>query len=86
VEKIDNFDINSLDRLSPLEADEDPINRSRRKLVYNQKREMIHKIAMLSKEASLTILTDSEDGERKKNENQLTWDLSKNLDREWLPD
>jgi hypothetical protein len=47
---------------------------------------MIHKIAMLSKEASLTILTDSEDGERKRNENQLSWDLSKNLDREWLPD
>jgi hypothetical protein len=45
VEKIDRFDINSLDFLSPMESDEDPINKSRRKLVYSQKREMIHKIA-----------------------------------------
>lgn len=86
VEKIDDFDINTLDHLSPLEADEDPVNKSRRKLVYTQKREMIHKIATLSKEASLTILTESEDDERRKTENQLTWDLSKNLAREWLPD
>jgi hypothetical protein len=47
---------------------------------------MIHKIATLSKEASLTILTDSKDDDRRKTENQLTWDLSKNLSREWLPD
>jgi hypothetical protein len=40
----------------------------------------------MSKEASLTILTDSDGQERRKKESQLTWDLSKDYDKEWMPD
>jgi hypothetical protein len=47
---------------------------------------MIHKMAILSKEASQAMLTDSEEDDRRKTENKLTWDLSKNFAREWLPD
>jgi hypothetical protein len=61
VEKVDKFEISSLDFIFPYEIDEDPINKSRRKLIYFQKREILTKIATLSKEASLTILTDDED-------------------------
>jgi hypothetical protein len=86
VEKIDNFDINSLDRTFPLMVDDDLINKQRRKLVYKQKRDILTKIATMSKEASLTILTDSDDEGSRDKENQLIWDLSLNLDREWIPD
>jgi hypothetical protein len=40
----------------------------------------------MSKEASLTILTDSDGQERRDQESQLTWDLSVDYDREWIPD
>jgi hypothetical protein len=47
---------------------------------------MLMKIAILSKEASLTIGTDDEDGELNKTENQLYWDLSIDYSKEWIPD
>jgi hypothetical protein len=85
IEKVDKFEISSLDFLFPWHTDEDPINKARRKHIYRQKREMLMKIATLSKEASLTILTDDEDEERSKTENQLTWDLSIDYSKEWIP-
>jgi hypothetical protein len=38
--------------------DDDEINMQRRKMVYRHKKEMLGKIATLSKEATLTILSE----------------------------
>jgi serine/threonine protein kinase len=86
MEKMDKFDPSTLDHIFPLSFDVDPLNKQRRKLVYKQKKEILNKIATMSKEASLTILTDSDGQERRKVESQLTWDLSLDYDREWIPD